>query len=101
MGTAYALRVVPAYSLSTICDRWANFDQTGFFHLGQELTECLLDLGQISLDYDLDAQFLQGWKQRFPFRVSSKMNAAGPEMSPDQRAFHGVGQERGKVVHGG
>ncbi len=79
-----------------------DIEQSGEKLVGQvpaEVTECLLDLGQVGLDDDLDAYFLQGGKQRFPIRVFSKMNAAGPKMSTHQRAFHGVGQNCDRI-HG-
>jgi hypothetical protein len=41
--------------LRLLCGRLNRPDRTGLFHLGQELTECLLDLGQLGLNDDLDA----------------------------------------------
>src|SRR5258708_3300975 len=78
------------------CRRFELSDCASFLELGQELTERFIDLGETRLDDDLDAKFLQRGKQRFPFRVSSQENTAGPMLSIDQRALYGVGQQRGK-----
>jgi hypothetical protein len=60
-----------------------------------------LDAGELPLDRHLDTQFLEDREQFSPLMVPSQVDELGPSGVPVQRSHHGVGQERGEVVHRG